>query len=164
MLAHLSGRSYRDTHGTRTNLYLIALGETGIGKDEPRRTNRTLAELCGGVGTIADAMASGEGLEENIAKHPSLLLQADEVETLINATRGTNKNAQNLSDRLRRLFTASAGAYSLRAKASSTRSSSASSPSSPRMADSLSSASSCASSTSITEPSSASRSRCTCAT
>ena len=117
MLAHLSGRTYRDTHGTRTNLYLIALGETGIGKDEPRRANRKLAELCGGVGTIADAMASGKGLEENIAKHPSLLLQADEVETLINATRGTNKNAQNLSERLRRLFTASSGAYSLRAKA-----------------------------------------------
>ena len=117
MLAHLSGRTYRDSHGTRTNLYLIALGETGIGKDEPRRTNRTLAELCGAVGTIADAMASGEGLEENIARHPSLLLQADEVETLIGATRGTNKNAQNLSERLRRLFTASSGAYSLRAKA-----------------------------------------------
>lgn len=117
MLAHLSGRTYRDTHGTRTNLYLIALGETGIGKDEPRRVNRKLAELCGMGQTIADAMASGEALEENIAKHPSLLLQADEVETLVGAMHGTSKNAQGLSDRMRRLFTASAGAYSLRAKA-----------------------------------------------
>ena len=32
LLAHLSGRSHSDTHGTRTNLYLVALGETGIGK------------------------------------------------------------------------------------------------------------------------------------
>ena len=78
MLAHLSGRTYRDAHGTRTNLYLIALGDTGIGKDEPRRVNRRLAEACGAGATIADAMASGEALEENILKSPSLLLQADE--------------------------------------------------------------------------------------
>ena len=32
--------------GTRTNLYLIALGETGIGKDAPRRTNGKLLGLC----------------------------------------------------------------------------------------------------------------------
>ena len=117
MVAHLSGRTYRDAHGTRTNLYLVALGETGIGKDEPRRTNRKLAEACGSSGTIADAMASGEALEENILRRPSLLLQADEVETFIGAMRGQSKNAQGLSDRMRRLFTASSGAYSLRAKA-----------------------------------------------
>ena len=32
----------------------------------------------GAGATIADAMASGEALEENILKSPSLLLQADE--------------------------------------------------------------------------------------
>ena len=118
MLAHLSGRTYRDAHGTRTNLYLIALGDTGIGKDEPRRVNRRLAEACGAGATIADAMASGEALEENILRVPSLLLQADEVETFVGAMHGSGKNAQGLSDRMRRLFTASAGAYSLRATAS----------------------------------------------
>ena len=32
----------------------------------------------GAGATIADAMASGEALEENILKSPSLILQADE--------------------------------------------------------------------------------------
>ena len=36
MLAHLSGRASRDRRGTRTNLYIAALADTGMGKDEPR--------------------------------------------------------------------------------------------------------------------------------
>ena len=43
MLAHLAGRTYADRSGTRTNLYLIVLGLTGIGKDDPRTTNKRLA-------------------------------------------------------------------------------------------------------------------------
>jgi len=117
--AHLAGRSYADTHGTRTNLYLIALGETGIGKDTPRQINRKLADAAGITASLSDAVASGEALEELIAKHPALLYQPDEAESFIGSLRGTGRNAMGLSERVRRLYSASAGLYTVRATAKS---------------------------------------------
>jgi len=107
MQAHLAGRTHADTHGTRTNLYLVALGETGIGKDEPRKTNRKLADAIGTTKSVCDAVASGEALEELVAQHPALLFQPDEAESFFGALKGAGKNAAGLSDRVRRLFTAS---------------------------------------------------------
>jgi len=115
--AHLAGRSYADTHGTRTNLYLIALGETGIGKDAPRQINRKLADAVGDTSSLSDAVASGEALEELIAKHPALLYQPDEAESFIGSLRGTGRNAMGLSERVRRLYSASSGLYAVRGTA-----------------------------------------------
>ena len=117
MLAHLAGRSYADVHGTRTNLYLIALGETGIGKDAPRRTNGRLLDLVGRTQAHTESLASGEALEELIAKHPAALFQPDEVESFVGTMRGTGRNAAGLSERIRRLYSASAGLYAVRSTA-----------------------------------------------
>jgi len=117
MQAHLAGRTYADTHGTRTNLYLIALGETGIGKDAPRQINRKLADAVGATPSLSDAVASGEALEELIAKHPALLYQPDEAESFIGSLRGTGRNAMGLSERVRRLYSASSGLYAVRGTA-----------------------------------------------
>lgn len=117
MLSHLAGRTYVDTHGTRTNLYLVALGETGIGKDAPRRTNRQLADAIGDTRALADSLASGEALEELMVKHPSVLFQPDEAESFFGAMSGTNKASASLSERVRRLYSASAGMYSVRSTA-----------------------------------------------
>ena len=117
MLAHLAGRSYADVHGTRTNLYLIALGETGIGKDAPRKTNGRLLDLVGRTQAHTESLASGEALEELIAKHPAALFQPDEVESFVGTMRGTGRNAAGLSERIRRLYSASAGLYAVRSTA-----------------------------------------------
>ena len=117
MLAHLAGRTYVDTHGTRTNLYLVVLGETGIGKDAPRRVNRQLADAIGDTRALADAMASGEALEELLAKHPAALFQPDEAESFFGALRGNGRTSSSLSERVRRLYSASAGMYSVRSTA-----------------------------------------------
>ena len=61
MLAHLSGRSYTDEHGTHTNLYLIVLGESGIGKDAPRKTNSRLAARVDFDQSLAESFASEIG-------------------------------------------------------------------------------------------------------
>jgi len=117
MLSHLAGRTYVDTHGTRTNLYLVALGETGIGKDAPRRVNRQLADSIGDTRSLADSMASGEALEELMVKRPAVLFQPDEAESFFGAMRGNGKASSSLSERVRRLYSASAGMYSVRSTA-----------------------------------------------
>ena len=117
MLAHLSGRSSRDWRGTRTNLYLAALADTGMGKDEPRVVNRRLAEAVGALHTMPDSIASGEGLEDAVAASPALLLQTDEADTLLTAMRGSDSRASRMNEMLLRIFTESRGGHAMRQRA-----------------------------------------------
>ena len=117
MLAHLAGRTYADRSGTRTNLYLIVLGLTGIGKDDPRTTNKRLAERLGWSQSIIESFASGESLEDAIVEMPSLFFLPDEVASLFGQMRGQGRAAKSFSERMRRLFTSSASEYKPRKKA-----------------------------------------------
>lgn len=117
MLAHLTGRGFADTHGTRTNLYVVVLGDSGIGKDDPRKTNARLAQRVDFSESIAEAFASGEAIEDELYKCPSILFQSDEVASFFGSMRGTNKAAKSMSERIRRLFTSSSSEYVLRGKA-----------------------------------------------
>ena len=118
MTAHLSGRTYRDAHGTRTNLYLAALAPSGMGKEEPRVVNKLLAAAAGNAESIPDAIASGEGLEEAMAENPSLLLQCDEADALLTAMRGADSRASKLNEMILRFFSESKSVHALRLKAS----------------------------------------------
>ena len=117
MLAHLSGRNYTDEHGTHTNLYLVVLGESGIGKDSPRKANSRLAARIDFSQSVAESFASGEALEDALVKCPSILLQADEVAAFFGKMRGASAAAKSMSERIRRLFTSSGSTYVVRAKA-----------------------------------------------
>ena len=120
MLAHLSGRTFTDTSGTRTNLYVIALAPSGSGKESPRSMNNLLAKSLGISCSIMDNVASGEALEDELVKMPSLLLQSDEIAMLFGQMRGQGRISKALSGRLRTLFTSSGHDYTLRKKANST--------------------------------------------
>ena len=113
-LAHLSGRSCTDTHGTHTNLYMVVLGESGIGKDAPRKMNARIAERVGFSQSIAEAFGSGESIEEALVQCPCMLLQADEVASLFGSMRGAGKAQKSMSERIRRLFTSSGSTYTVR--------------------------------------------------
>ena len=82
MLAHLSGRNYRDPRNLRTNLYLLALADSGVGKDFPRKVNMNLATELGIMGGMADRFASAEGLEDALLIRPCSFFQVDEIDTL----------------------------------------------------------------------------------
>ena len=101
MLAHLSGRSYTDEHGTHTNLYLIVLGESGIGKDAPRKTNSRLAARVDFDQSLAESFASGEALEDALVKCPSILFQADEVAAFFGKMRGVSAASRSMSERMK---------------------------------------------------------------
>lgn len=121
MLAHLAGRSYADESGTHTNLYLIVLGLSGIGKDEPRKTNKRLAERLDWLQSILESVSSGEALEDAIVDMPSLLFLPDEVASLFGQMRGQGRAAKSLSERARRLFTSSDSKYIPRKKANTSK-------------------------------------------
>ena len=114
MLAHLTGRSYRDEHGCRTNLYLAALAPSGMGKDEPRIVNKRLAAEAGVAGSVPDSIASGEGLEEAVCENPSLLLQCDEADALLTAMRGTDSRASRLNEMVLRFFSEARSCHAMR--------------------------------------------------
>ena len=117
MLAHLSGRTYRDERGTRTNLYLAALAPTGMGKDEPRRVNKILALSADTLGSLADAVASGEALEDAVAESPSLLLQNDEADALLTALRSGGSHAARLNEMVLRFYSEAKSGHAMRQKA-----------------------------------------------
>ena len=82
MLSHLTGRNFRDARNLRTNIYLIALADSGVGKDFPRKVNMNLATELGVMGGMADRFASAEGLEDALLVNPCSFFQVDEIDTL----------------------------------------------------------------------------------
>ena len=117
MLAHLTGRSYVDENMGHTNLYLAALAPTAMGKEEPRDTNKKLAAAVGALGSVPDAVASGEGLEDAVAASPSLLLQTDEADALLTVMRGGDSRASKMNEMVLRFFSESKSGHAMRLKA-----------------------------------------------
>jgi len=64
-----------------------------------------------------ESVASGEALEDELVKMPSLLLQSDEIAMLFGQMRGQGRLSKALSGRLRTLFTSSGSDYIPRKKA-----------------------------------------------
>lgn len=121
MLAHLTGRSYVSERGNSTNLYLAALAPTAMGKDEPRVTNKKLSAAVGILGSVPDAIASGEALEDAVAASPTLLLQTDEADSLLTAMRGGDSRASRLNEMVLRFFSEAKSGHAVRLKAGQTR-------------------------------------------
>lgn len=118
-LSYLAGRNVTDERNNRPNIYLIALANSGVGKEQPRRINMTVAaatdpKLCDG---LADSFASGEGLEDALFMNPTMLFQVDEMDTLLNSMKTKDSRAEGLIEKMLRIFTASAAAYKLRSRA-----------------------------------------------
>ena len=117
MLAHLSGRRYRDKRNLRTNIYLIALAESGAGKDHPRKVNVNLAAAVGLMPTMADRFASGPGLEDALLLKPASFFQIDEADTLFKCLQDKDSTTEQIYGALLQFFTSADTVYSMRKKA-----------------------------------------------
>ena len=119
LLAFLVGRKVQDKRDNRSNIYLIALADSGTGKDHPRKVNFNIAFRAGVAGAIVDAFASGEGLEDALFMHPSMLFQADEFDCIFNTLKYSKDNrAESINEKLLKFYGASNTIYPLRKKAS----------------------------------------------
>lgn len=86
------GRRYEyDKFGTRTNMYLVGIANTGDGKDHSRKCIKKLAELSNLSRFVGpDAIKSGEGVLTMLMKKPSVLMMLDEFGMLMASIGGSN--------------------------------------------------------------------------
>ena len=119
MLSFLAGRKYTDSHGTRPNLYLVALADSGVGKDFPRKVNKRLADRVVLSNNVADQFGSGEGIEDSLYQYPTMLFQADEFDTILNSMKKESPLMERIYQALLTFFTDSSSIHTMRRKAMS---------------------------------------------
>jgi hypothetical protein len=73
--ALLTGRKVRDVADNRTNLYILGLANSGVGKDYPRKVNQRILLHVGMADCVGDTFASGEGIEDRLFIQPAVLFQ-----------------------------------------------------------------------------------------
>ncbi|OQA87645.1 MAG: hypothetical protein BWY31_00587 [Lentisphaerae bacterium ADurb.Bin242] len=114
-LAFLAGRTVKDERNNRTNIYLVALGQPGSGKEHPRQVNTAVATRYGLGAAVADSFGSGQGLEDALFIHPSMLFQIDEFDTVFNALKNDKDvRGEPVMEKLLRLYGASRGIFKMR--------------------------------------------------
>lgn len=118
-IGHLVGRKVRDKRNNFTNIYLIALANSGTGKDHPRKTNNDIAACAGISGTMSDSFASGAGLEDSMFTCPTQLFQMDEADWLFNTLKGAKDAAvsESINEKLLKFYSSSNSIYYMRKKA-----------------------------------------------
>lgn len=94
MLAHLAGRKFIGPYDARPNIYVIALANSGVGKDFPRTLNRNIAQLENLEVSVKNRLGSGQGLEDALKRTPALLMQMDEFDTTMNELKDEKGNRQ----------------------------------------------------------------------
>lgn len=117
MLAHLTGRRFKDQRGSRFNIYLLALAKSGVGKEHPRGTNIDLATQMAFLSELGDTFASGEGLEDSMCMSPSMLYQVDEIDYLFNTVKLKDSRAEQINSMLLKLYSESKTTHIMRKKA-----------------------------------------------
>lgn len=114
-LSYAAGRKIVSDRNTLPNIYLIALANSGVGKDHPRKVAMTLAVETGLVGGLAEDFKSGSGLEDALFLRPSILFQRDEIDTLFKILKmAKEENAETLMGRLLNIYGSSNGSIKLR--------------------------------------------------
>ena len=93
LLGTLTGRKIRESGNVRTNVQILALASSGVGKDWPRKINANILLHAGEARKFAGKSASGEGIEDRLIRHPIILKQDDEIDTLFENMRD-NKEAR----------------------------------------------------------------------
>ena len=82
--AVLAARKVHDQRGNQTNLYIVAVAESGRGKERPRQVNRDILFQAGqGHLEGPEEFASDSGLIKAVELQPAILFQIDEIGRLL---------------------------------------------------------------------------------
>ena len=102
-----AGRRFRlETPDTRSNVYVIALGDSASGKDHPRKCTRRLLIEAGLAQHLGgETIASGAGLLSSVAKHPVRLFQIDEFGHFVAAVLDPQSHAHHRREIMTQLTT-----------------------------------------------------------
>ena len=121
--ALLAGRKVRDAMDSRTNLYVLSLANSGVGKDHARKVNARIlyeADLADCLGT---SFASGEGIEDRLFIQPATLFQVDEIDgLLLRVGQARDARHEAIVSMLLQMYSSASSIYVMRAKANQERS------------------------------------------
>lgn len=93
LLATVTGRKVTDCFGTRTNVYLLSLGETGTGKEHPRKVNKDLLLRSGAEKMVgSERVGSHAGIVNAVFESNALLMQLDEMGRLLATMKSPEKS------------------------------------------------------------------------
>lgn len=110
----LMGRKVKGHFNTRTNIYIIGLGESGCGKDRARKGAVELFE-CSGLQALmpCEDVGSGAGLLDAVVLSPAMLLMMDEIHQTLATTKDARNNPHmfEVVGILLKLFTSSSSTY-----------------------------------------------------
>ncbi len=116
--SHLCARKICESGDLRTNLYLLALAGSSGGKNFPRNINTHILTCIGEAKCLGDKFASGEGLQDELFRHPVKLYQNDEIDGLIQAVnKSRDGRLESIMSTLLTMFTSSNTLYPMRSKA-----------------------------------------------
>jgi hypothetical protein len=114
----LAGRKVRDSADNRTNLYILGLANSGVGKDYPRKVNQRILLDTGMPECLGDTFASGEGIEDRMFVNSSVLFQTDEIDGLMTKINlGRDARHEGIMSVLLKMYTSSNSLYAMRVKA-----------------------------------------------
>ena len=122
MSSSCAGSYYLSMGSMRLNLYGLGIAETGAGKDHPRYVAAEVVRKA--AGKVISKPASGQGLEDQLISRVPMLMEVDEAAHLFQELNARDQNTAtvNLNSMLLKLYSASRGIFSTRAKALSTKS------------------------------------------
>jgi hypothetical protein len=116
--AVLAGRKVRDPADNRTNIYLLALAYSSVGKDWPRKINTHIMHRVGMVSALGEKFASGEGIQDSLFLTPSMLFQTDEIDGLLQSiNKARDARHENIMGTLLTMYSAANSIYPMRRKA-----------------------------------------------
>ena len=116
--SYLAGRKVATTGDLRTNIYLLALAGSGTGKEFPRKVNSQVLFQIGESKSIGDKFASGEGIQDALARSGKMLFQNDEMDGVLRQINLDRDNSrESIPNILLTLYTSAGDVYPLRVKA-----------------------------------------------
>lgn len=83
LLSILSARKLRGPTGLLTNIMVLALANSGSGKDHPRQINSRILSQVGLDDRLIGKPASGQGLEDAVMATGSVMAQIDEFDSVL---------------------------------------------------------------------------------
>jgi len=93
LLGTVTGRKVTDVFGTRTNVYVLGLGLSGVGKEQARKINKHLLLRSGGEKLIgSERIGSHAGIVTTIHDTPASLMQLDEMGRLLETMKDPRKS------------------------------------------------------------------------
>ena len=116
--AVLAGRKVRDQADNRSNLYVLALAYSSVGKDWPRKVNTFVLHRAGLVESLGEKFASGEGIQDSLFRTPAMLFQTDEIDGLLQSiNKAHDARHENILGTLLTMYSASNSIFPMRRKA-----------------------------------------------